>query len=519
MISLYTKLIRIRDTFILFGFIRSNKKYKKNDFKLEINNKRYDVTFLFKSVYKIKLFKKRPCPYLVKIPIDDLMCANINNKIFFVYRTIECKYKKVKMKYKSSKINFNGRVNKILDLNTSIYLRKNENNSIFITVRKINKTDNRNEKIKIYIAYHISKIIDKNKIILYEKESRHYEESSSVLYEKFIDNGYKNTYYIIDKDCKDVKNINSKYRKYIIYKYSFKHYLYFFSANTFIGTELLGHAIELRAANNYILDRILDPKLNFIFLQHGVTYMVPLSARTRVAFRKISTNGLKRVVVSSKLEANHFICEGNYSNEDIYICGIPKFDKNKINENPDKIIIMLTWRPWEYNQSRINFIESRYYKILERIVESIPENLKSKIIVLPHPLLKEVIFTSNTNIEKYFNFEDRYNDLLKEAKVLITDYSSIAYDAFYRGSNVIFYWEEKDYCMKYYGENTEVMLNKENSFGDICYSMERLRTFVEYNYYQNQNDNHKNNYRKIVEFYDNKNTERLIEYLRKDQLI
>ncbi|WP_455539587.1 CDP-glycerol glycerophosphotransferase family protein [Terrisporobacter sp.] len=155
----------------------------------------------------------------------------------------------------------------------------------------------------------------------------------------------------------------------------------------------------------------------------------------------------------------------------------------------------------------------------KKILDSIPEEYKEKVIVLPHPLIAESMSKVNGEISKYMDFKSKYNDLLKDAKVLITDYSSISYDAFYRGSNVIFYWEEKDYCMECYGDDTKLMLNEDNIFGDICYDMQDLKSIFEKNYTQNQDEKYLYNYRQIVEFNDNKNTERLIKLLKKDNLI
>ena len=244
----------------------------------------------------------------------------------------------------------NKKILKIKNIDTSLYIKQSEKNNSVITVRKINKTDCILEQLKINLAYFLAKFIKKDLILIYEKESYRYEESGSLLFERLIDSGYQNIYYILDKNSDDIKYINSKYMKKIIFKYTFKHYFYFFAANTFIGTELISHAIDLRIANKRAMKKINDKDLNFIFLQHGVTYMIPLTAKTRAAFRKVKTNAVRRIVVSSNLEADHFIKSGNYDNKDMYICGMPKFDKNKWYKNADKIIIMPTWRPWIMDQ-------------------------------------------------------------------------------------------------------------------------------------------------------------------------
>jgi CDP-glycerol glycerophosphotransferase (TagB/SpsB family) len=103
--------------------------------------------------------------------------------------------------------------------------------------------------------------------------------------------------------------------------------------------------------------------------------------------------------------------------------------------------------------------------------------------------------------------------------VLITDYSSIAFDAFYRGSRVIFYWEEKDYCMMQYGPSTKLMLNEENVYGDYFYSEDGLSKAIRNNYDNPQTEEYKEKYSRLVDFHDGQNTERLIEFLKNDGII
>lgn len=508
----------------LVGFISikdsEENSIDRSKISIQVNDNKYNMKFFFKRIKNIKYLKVLSNFYITKIPIKEIIDGEIHNRLAFVYEKNGEIYSRG-LRYSLREDRYlNEKVNILKGLDTSIYIRQSIGNNMFITVRKINRTDKFFEQIKINLAYMLSKIAkDNNTVLLYEKECARYEESASVTYEYLLDSGYDNAFYIIDKKCKDYNVINERYRKNIIHKYSFKHYLYFFKAKTFIGTESPGHAIELRVANKYAARRVYSKELNYIFLQHGVMYMVSLTAKTRSAFHKKETNGIRKVLVSSKLEAQHFIDYANYLEEDMYICGLPKFDKNKWNKDADKIIIMPTWRPWEYNQSRLDFAETKYYKMVSRIFKSIPDKYKNNVIILPHPLIAEMITEFEDDMKKYMNFKDKYDDLLKQAKVLITDYSSISYDAFYRGSNVIFYWEEKDYCMEQYGEGTKLMLNEENCFGDICYTPDQLSEVIEKNYLQGQDKKYIDNYRKIVEFNDNKNTERLISYLKKDKLI
>lgn len=521
-INLKLKSLFTKKNLFLIGFIAVNDKnsiINRNDIKLELNEKEYNIKFIFKRIKRIKFIRVLSNLYIVKIPLQDLMTGKIHNKPFFIYKGENEEIQKWSLRYSifnNKREYLNSRIKVLKGNNTSVYVRQTAKNRLTITVREINKTDNLIEQIKLNLACFISKFLIRNKIIMYEKEAQRYEESASVVYEKLIDEGYKNIYYIIDKSSSQIKNVSDKYKRNFIYKYTFKHYLAFFSAKALIGSESPGHAIELRVANKYAAQRIYNDNFNYVFLQHGVMYMVSLNSRGRSFFRK--NGGMpknSKIVVSSKEEANHFVSLAGFNEEDLYITGLPKYDKNEWNENADKIVIMPTWRPWEYNLVRNDINNSPYYKLIKEIIEAIPEDLKDRIILMPHPLILNDLRQSE--LSKYILKEFVYNDVLKDTRVLITDYSSIAYDAFYRGSNVIFYWKEKDFCMEQYGGH--LMLNEDNAFGTICYSDNQLKEIIREQYDNNQKDIYIEKYREIVQFNDNKNTERLISFLKRDKII
>jgi len=411
------------------------------------------------------------------------------------------------------------RARKVIEyLDSTVYIRQAASNNAYITTRRINKSDYSTAQLKINVAYWLSRIIpSKKRILLYEKESEKYEESAAVLYERLIDGGHKDVYFILDPDSPHNKFVKDKYKKNLLKKHSFKHYIYFFSADDFLGTEVPVHAIDLRIANKYAVRKIHSPKLKYVFLQHGVMYMVSLGSRQRQVARKTGSGRPKntKTVVSSMLEAEHFIDYGGYDLEDLYITGLPKFDRSMRIENPKRIVIMPTWRPWEYNQIRTSPTSTRYYRMLKEIITSIPDELKEVVQLLPHPLfIREV---QNTELNKYIKPFESYDHVLRDTDLLITDYSSIAYDAFYRGANVVFWWKEKEYCMKQYGGF--LMINENNIFGDIVKDKKSLKETIKRLYGQPQTNKYKQRYSKIVEFHDNHNTDRLIECLRQDRKI
>lgn len=459
-----------------------------------------------------------------KLSINELLNLPAQNKLYLQYkddngigfkkdihyttrRHLNCDYLKSKI------VNIDGK--------TSFYLRQSLKNRLYLTVRLHNRTDSFIENFKINLAYYVSLLFRNKQIyLLYEKDSSRYEESASVVYEKLIDMNYNQAYFILDRNYPDIDRIDSKYRKNIIYKYTFKHYLYFFIAHVFLGSELMVHAMELRIMNRHVLRKIYSSDIHNVFLQHGVMYMISLDSASRKYFTpKKDGRGKFRVVTSSQEEARHFIELGSYHPDQIIISGLPKYDRNILYPDADKIVIMPTWRVWEYNQATTDFASTPYYKMLERIISGIKEEYLDYVIILPHPLFYKAAMSNDFVLKKYMRFNVKYDELLRETRILITDYSSIAYDAFYRGSRVLFYWEELNQCLEKYGKNTKLMLNKDNVFGDICYCKEDITHVLDDNYNYSQKEIYKERYNHLVQFHDGKNTERLIQYLQKEKII
>ncbi|GHU12738.1 hypothetical protein FACS1894185_7000 [Betaproteobacteria bacterium] len=345
--------------------------------------------------------------------------------------------------------------------------------------------------------------------MFYEKNSHKYEESARLVYEELINRDRKNVFFVVNKNTHGLDDVPEKYRSNFIYQHSFKHYLYFFRCRVFIGTEAIAHSLELRTHSILFLLKLRSSKNTFVFLQHGVMYMVSLDSPERSSFKRVNIRSKVRVIVSSQVEAQHFIDLGGFAPEELIISGLPSFDNSHLDHNADKIMIMPTWRIWEYNTIKNDPQSSKYVAMIRRIANAIPAQLQDKIQIVPHPLFNQLTLF---NIEES-DLQKSYNQILRGVKVLITDYSSISYDAFYRGSNVIFYWEELDECMAHYGEPTHLMLTSKTAFGDTCYNADQLEQAVTTAYYGQQSPEFKQRYANLVKHHDNKNTQRLIQAL------
>lgn len=528
----FTKQIKFRSTII--GSRATKKGLRIFGVWLLIDNKRKvhksgDLwTYVKGNVYKTSRIRAHAWfpiyfrLFTVSIPYADLEDSNIHNRMSAVFLDKEGNgfVRQVWFSFLPG-IRGRGKVRAMRVLEetgSTIYLRQSVANKAYITHRRTIDTDYRKNNRKVTFAYWLSlPFRGRNLILIYEKESMKYEESAATLYEGLLNRGYKNVYFVIDRKSTHGANIAEKFQDKVLIKHTLKHYLCFFIARTFIGTERPAHALDLRVANKHAVRKISSKRLRYVFLQHGVMYMISLASAARADARKGQggTPPFTRIVTSSVAEADHFINDGNYDREDLYITGLPKFDRTFRNDDASRIMIMPTWRPWEYNLVRTAPAKTGYYKMLTSIMSAIPTDLLSKVQIMPHPLfLRELQQSDLAQFIKPFN---SYDEVLRDTDLLITDYSSVSCDAFFRGSNVIFWWKDKDLCMEHYGGH--LMINEENIFGDIAYNEDDITKMVRERYGNAQPQEHIERFNHIVNFKDDQNTERVIKCLINDGLL
>lgn len=531
-IGLITKSIRKeKDKIVASGvcavrFPRGGEIIDTDKITIDIPVKKNAVKISFGSRYGVPVPKgTRINSYRMEIDIDEALEFDIQNKLLVNYRD---KYEGYVV-YDVFDLRNGKNKNSPLFIydGVTMYFRQNVHNRVFFVVRDTNRYDYKEEQDRIEKAKARSKALkDRDIVLLFEKKCQKYEESASVLYEKLIDLGYDNVYFIVDKSIPTVQELPDKYKANLIDKDSDQHLEYFFASDKFISTETIDHALQLRIANKAVQDKINanTENMEYVFLQHGPTYMVSLNKDLRNGFRKKAHYKLHKTVVSSKLEAEHFIELGGMTEEDLYITGMAKFDRAYRYDDADRIVIMPTWRRWETNQAREDVTKTNYYAMVRTMFNAVPEEMRDKVIILPHPLMADrfndiSIGDEDEELGQHILMADSYDEVLKNCEVLITDYSSISYDAFYRGAKVIFYWAEKDECMTHYGEGTHLLLNVDNVFGPVAMNGEEITEALSRNYGQDQEELCVNRYRQIIEFHDGKNSERIIEHLIADEVI
>lgn len=531
-IGLLTKNIReengsiVANGICLTRFIDGKGPLDTKHVRIDVTSKKDAAKISFGSRYGIPGPKaSRINTYTLRIELAEARGFDIQNKLLVIYKDRYEGFIAYDVRDRRTGQNKNGPL--FIHDGVTFYFRQNKYNRLVLTVRDTNRYDDPDEQKRLARAAEKAESLkDRDIIFMYEKHCSKYEESASVLYEKLIDLGYDNVYFVTDMSLPAVCGLSEKYKKNLIEKDSDRHLEYFFASSKFISTETLEHALQLRIANKAAMDKITKEPLSYVFLQHGPTYMISLNKENRSGFLKKPWMKLHKTVVSSELEARHFIELGGMERDDLYITGMAKFDRAFRNEGADRIVIMPTWRRWELNQAREDITQTNYYRMIRLMYDSVPNEFRDRIVILPHPLMAERFsgIAANDDVTdaemcSHILVTDNYENVLRDCELLITDYSSISYDAFYRGAKVLFYWAEKDECMTHYGEGTKLMLDHDNVFGPVAMNGQEITAAIEETYGKQQGQLYLERYRKIIEFHDGKNTDRIVEHLIKDGII
>jgi CDP-glycerol glycerophosphotransferase (TagB/SpsB family) len=258
---------------------------------------------------------------------------------------------------------------------------------------------------------------------------------------------------------------------------SFKHMVYLYAAKLLIASESKGHCYDIRIQKGK-LKRALDKK-KIVFLQHGVI------AFKKVEFFKKSKNKMDLFVVSSDYEKEIIKKYFEYNDREIINTGLCRWDvlEDRVDINNRQILIMPTWRAWMDGVSDQQFIDSDYYKNYFELLNSkelykIIRRNNIKLNFFIHPKFKEYIgnfSVENENINIYQFGEIELNKLLMEASLLITDYSSVAWDMYYQKKPVIFYQFDIDDYDMYQGSYIDM---ETELYGDRVFQTEELINVV-----------------------------------------
>ena len=182
-----------------------------------------------------------------------------------------------------------------------------------------------------------------------------------------------------------------------------------------------------------------------------------------------------------KLEYDYLVSEFGFPRGVVQYTGLCRFDNlMRGKRETDQILVMPTWRGSQY-PSGDKFTETAFYRHFQSLLDSkdllsLLEERDLRLIFYPHIELQKELDRFRSPSDRIILADWRDYDvqtLLMDCRLLITDYSSVFFDAGYMEKAVIYYQFDKEEFRKYHYQ--EGYFSYENhGFGPVVETEEAL---------------------------------------------
>lgn len=326
-----------------------------------------------------------------------------------------------------------------------------------------------------------------------------------------IEHPEANCYYAIDfksSDYPKIKELGNAIRFG-----SFKHFAYWCAARYIISSKTQGFCPSYYLT---LLRKKIQLWGKYVFLQHGIT-----KDDQKFLYKKPSKIDL--FICGAKPEYEDIKAHYGYKDNEVAYTGFARFDDYFGLKPKNQILVMPTWRRYAEN---VKFEDTEYFKTWYAFINSEELNavLKNSGVTLYfylHPQFKQYSHLFKTDCSNVIVIPFENSDLqflIRESKMFITDFSSLAFDFGYMKRPVIYYqYDEDEYFKGHYIKG--YFDYRRDGFGPV------LSTFSEVikqtkNIVDNKfevGDKYLKNQKLFFPVWDNKNSERIYLYLSKNK--
>ena len=264
-----------------------------------------------------------------------------------------------------------------------------------------------------------------------------------------------NSWFVITKGTADAKRLRVKYGKRVVYYDSTSRLVMLTHAKFVISSH---GDVSMVNPRRYTW-RFGAPRYKFIFLQHGI---IKDDLSRWLNPKKFAMFVTSTVAEQASIADDH--TSYVYTSREAQLTGLPRFDrliekaKTVSQDEQNLILICPTWRAgltvttftWP-RKILPQFWESDYYKQWDAFVRS-PELAQAAqekgltVAFMPHPnlsaVLEEIELPDHVRIIRYEDIDIQRT--FAQAAVLITDYSSVAFNAAYLDRPIVYFHFDKE---------------------------------------------------------------------------
>lgn len=362
----------------------------------------------------------------------------------------------------------------------------------------------------------------KNIWIFFEKQSRTAQDNGYYFFQYCMEHQTEKEleaemYFVLDSHYSSKRDLEKIDKKHMLDFYSFRHMIYLQAAKLLVSSESREQAVVWRNRNSLLRNMLAGKHL--FFLQHGVIGLKQLPN-----FQPQSEGTCDVFIASSVFEKNLVSGSLGYDPEHVAVTGLARYDhledRSRIRAQR-MIVVMPTWREWLDDVSEEEFRESEFYRnyqdlVTDREIQTFLEEENICMLFCPHPKAQKygALFQTSSELVQIISYQDvELNQLLMECSLLVTDYSSVSWDAYYMDKPVIFYQFDSGRYLERHGSYLDF---SRELFGDRAEDIKGLKVLLK-KYQERQfrmDDKYREQKQRYFAYLDRENCKRIYERLK-----
>ncbi|MCR5846614.1 MAG: CDP-glycerol glycerophosphotransferase family protein [Lachnospiraceae bacterium] len=302
------------------------------------------------------------------------------------------------------------------------------------------------------------------------------DDSAGTLFEYASALNEADCFFLISEDSRDFNEL-SKIGK-VIPLYSKEHYKLSLVADYIISSQCNG-VVENPFWDDAEFFRDLYHRPKIIFLQHGV-----IKDDMSPTLERFNTN-FTGFVTSTKDEYKSVLdYPYHYTEKEVWFTGLPRYDR-LYDDRKKIILIMPSWRKslmeqvWDEKHHTMRWVmkkdfkKSDFYKKYKSLLTNRQllrkcRKLGFKICFMAHPLMKGYFDELKRDGVEIWNYTKTYRDAFAQGALLVTDYSSVAFDFAYLRKPVIYYHFDKESFYKEHTYKKGYFDYTRDGLGEVC---------------------------------------------------
>jgi CDP-glycerol glycerophosphotransferase (TagB/SpsB family) len=190
-------------------------------------------------------------------------------------------------------------------------------------------------------------------------------------------------------------------------------------------------------------------------------------------------------VVSSEYEKELMVTRNNMRQDQLAVTGLPRYDKlSPIDTQEKTILVMPTWRDWSITDEATfrssDFLESYHQLLTDKLLLQLLEERRLTVKFFPHIEIEKryrhLLGFESERVKVASYAGEPIQNIIRASSLLVTDYSSIAWDFNYMRKPVVFFHFDRVQYLRERGSYVDLARELP---GEVCDRREQVVELIE----------------------------------------